>query len=591
MHALHTFSHRNLKTFGIMLSVFCIAAVSCRGQVIAGVDVLTLISGASKDQNDRTTISSVVLDSANQRLICVFSTRESDLPTTQDAFQQQKNNPGELGVYVAVYDLQCRSLMYGSYLSGSGTDAHYSTCMDKSSTEMILTGVTHSPDFPVTANAMQPKLSGRQDLWYARFNMKTFEFSYITYLGGSNDEAHGYAMLASDGRLLIVGYSDSMNLPYDPHSFSHWPPDPNGNAAVFVLRNDTLQHVLHFGGRQDERFVGVHETDDSFVFLGDTWSRDIPVTDNAFQIAFGGVTDMFILRCDKEFRKVQYCSYLGGVSNDFIYSSRQLGNRIHIVGYTNAGRGFPLTRPVYGGDQNDCCQALYAIYDASTDEIPFSGLFGGKGGGTFSDIALVDEQKVILNMVTASDSIYGVVKAPPGDPSNAMELLIEFDLNQYQITHVHYPWNAYIGYSYMQFLPSSFGWYIYGAVGGQVPVQPEGLRTEFTGVQDAYIGRIFRNTNSTTLPETPVPRLLTITPYPNPAIGETTVVLFGPRGEYTLHLYDTAGRLRMERRIEHGGATATNLALPLSGLAPGRYHLVAVDAAGNTVASTGVVRW
>jgi hypothetical protein len=299
---------------------------------------------------------------------------------------------------------------------------------------------------------------------------------------------------------------------------------------------------------------------------------------------------MFIMRCDKEFRQVQYCTYLGGRSQEFIHSIRQQGNRIHIVGHTWGETNFPVTHQSYEG-KHSSTQALYVIYDASTDEIPFSGLFGGKDGGTFSDIAFVDEQKVILNMVTPSDSIYGVVKAPPGDPSNAMELLIEFDLKDYQITHVHYPWNAYIGYSYMQFLPSSFGWYIYGAVGGQVPVSPEGLRTEFTGIQDSYIGRIFRNTNNTTPPETPVPRLLTITPYPNPAIGETTVVLFGPRGEYTLHLYDTAGRLRMERRIEHGGATATNLALPLSGLSPGRYQLVAVDAAGNAVASTGVVRY
>ncbi|MCZ7556609.1 MAG: T9SS type A sorting domain-containing protein [Bacteroidia bacterium] len=563
---------------------------SLHGQ-IKGIEVLTLFSGDSASYNDEVALGSILVDSTHGRLICMYYTTERDLPVTVDAYQGSMALSSKVSVYIAVYDLDVSRILYASYLGGNGYSFPYRPCWDETGGAVIFAGHTNSTDFPVTENARQKQRNGEWDLWYARFDVASFRFTYISYLGGDGDEARAYSMVTSDGRLMLAGFSNSTDLPINPETFSRKPTSWLGDAAVFVLRNDSLEQVVFFGGLQDETFRGLYETNDSFVFVGDTWSWDLKVTGNAFQKDFGGVTDMFILRTDKQFRAIEYCSYVGGITNDFIYSTRQQGEKIHIVGMTNGTEGFPLTHPAIGQDTLGFYSASYVIYDAARDEIPFSGLIVGHGAEEIIDVAIVDDQRAILSMASNSDTLLGVLKTPQGDWNTMMMLLVEFDLSQYQPTKVHYLWNGSGLDCISEIIPSPLGWYFTGYTGRQIPVRPGGMRTQYVGGGTSFIGKIHFDTNEMEEVVHASPRLLTITPYPNPAGKNASIVLMGKRGSYTLHLYGMDGRLYSTQRLEHSGDGASTIPLPLTGLAAGRYLLVAQDAEGIPVARSSVVVW
>jgi hypothetical protein len=73
-------------------------------------------------------------------------------------------------------------------------------------------------------------------------------------------------------------------------------------------------YAVCISGKSDGEVKAVVENDSSFILVGTTWSSDSPVTPNAFQDVFSGVEDMFILRTDKEFQSIEYCTYLGGIT-------------------------------------------------------------------------------------------------------------------------------------------------------------------------------------------------------------------------------------------------------------------------------------
>jgi len=57
-------------------------------------------------------------------------------------------------------------------------------------------GETTSPNFPVTANAVDPSFNGVSDIFITKMNTTIagpLSLSYLTYLGGSGEERVGYS--------------------------------------------------------------------------------------------------------------------------------------------------------------------------------------------------------------------------------------------------------------------------------------------------------------------------------------------------------------------------------------------------------------
>src|SRR5262249_32756421 len=105
----------------------------------------------------------------------------------------QPNTAGGGDIFLCEMDLTRSGepgLLYSTFFGGSGLDEVRKMMLD-SSGKLLLTGVTTSPDFPVTAGAVQPTFAGVANAFLARLDVTGPDKSsllYSTYLGGSGGD-------------------------------------------------------------------------------------------------------------------------------------------------------------------------------------------------------------------------------------------------------------------------------------------------------------------------------------------------------------------------------------------------------------------
>src|SRR5207237_866367 len=84
-------------------------------------------------------------------------TQEAQFPVTANALQKKYGDGGQDG-FVAKYDKN-GNLLWSTFLGGSGWDGVFGLTVDANG-NAVVTGVTDSADFPITANAVQRTVTG-----------------------------------------------------------------------------------------------------------------------------------------------------------------------------------------------------------------------------------------------------------------------------------------------------------------------------------------------------------------------------------------------------------------------------------------------
>lgn len=172
----------------------------------------TLIGGPGLD----ITTSHLELDKDNNLIFT--GEAGSNFPTTSGAYDQTFNG-GNTDCIIIKLKNDGSKLLYSSYLGGPGKDFARDFTIDNSG-NLMLTG-SCGDGFPISECTFDNSFNGgNTDCFLSIVNMNTSSLLYSTYLGGSNDE-EGINITASDDTLLIVGNTNSPNLPmtstaYDP---------------------------------------------------------------------------------------------------------------------------------------------------------------------------------------------------------------------------------------------------------------------------------------------------------------------------------------------------------------------------------------
>jgi hypothetical protein len=206
--------------------------------------------------------------------------------------------------------------------------------------------------------------------------------SYSTYLGGSAWDKGSDLAVRSDGRVIVVGETTSLDFPighalYDTNS---------GGYDVFVteLKADgrVLSYSTYIGGSGRDRAFGVTAASDGTAYVtGDTDSSDFPVTANAYQPSLAGGRDAFVLRLSPKGKDLEYSTYLGGTSNEIGYGIA-LGQQedAYMSGQTRSA-DFPsknAVQPMFGGYYD----AVVARIDTAMngdDSLVYATFVGGEG--------------------------------------------------------------------------------------------------------------------------------------------------------------------------------------------------------------------
>src|SRR5262249_47419269 len=197
--------------------------------------------------------------------------------------------------FVTKFDVLGSTLVYSTYLHGSGSDYGFGITVDVTSNAYV-TGPTFSSDFPTTAGDFQTALTGSSDAFVSKLSPAGSALVYSTFLGGSGQQGgYGIAIDAS-GNAHVTGLTTSSDFPTTPDAFQN---SYGRNDDVFVTKFDAtgsaLLYSTYLGGTKQDFSSGIAVDASGNVYVaGTTYSSDFPTTPGAFQTTYGGGGDAFI---------------------------------------------------------------------------------------------------------------------------------------------------------------------------------------------------------------------------------------------------------------------------------------------------------
>jgi hypothetical protein len=247
---------------------------------------------------------SIALD-ANGLVYFAINTNSTLFPAA--GYQYQSTLRGHANIVVGVMDFSrsgTPSLVWDTYLGGSDTDVVLGMTMNAQG-KLVLTGYTLSSNFPVTADAAQPRLAGNGDAFVAIVDANPATpaafLVYSTYLGGSQGDV-GYGVTQdSSGDLYVTGYTLSSDFPVTAGA----PQTAWGKGVdVFVSKikpgvagQAAIEFGTYFGGQNIYTGNCIVVDASGTMYVAGYGGLGLPTSANASQLVGygGGTSDGFLI--------------------------------------------------------------------------------------------------------------------------------------------------------------------------------------------------------------------------------------------------------------------------------------------------------
>ncbi|MDQ4134466.1 MAG: SBBP repeat-containing protein [Actinomycetota bacterium] len=167
--------------------------------------------------------------------IITGGTLSPDFPTTRGAFDPTFN--GVRDVFVTKLSPDGSALAYSTFLGGAGDDQGSGVAVNLRG-EVYVTGVTSSPDYPTTPDALATTLKGETDAFLTVLNRNGTGLAYSTYLGGAGADAGNGVSVDLRGSAYVAGETNSPDFPTTAGAFD---PTFNGDADAFIVKISRLR--------------------------------------------------------------------------------------------------------------------------------------------------------------------------------------------------------------------------------------------------------------------------------------------------------------------------------------------------------------
>lgn len=215
---------------------------------------------------------------------------------------------------------------YATFLGGSSTDQINAVATDANGL-IYVAGFTDSDDLQPTYNGVQGAINGGNDAYIAVIDPTQSgvpSLLYLTYLGGSSNDAATAITPDSMGNLYVTGTTSSMDFPLAGNSvqtslaLSTTETAFNPNIFVVVINQNTgLLYSTYFGGTGGDFPYGIGLDSSGNIYVGGTTqSTDFPVTANAYAPVLWGPSDVFVLELSVNATAPLYATYVGGEDRD-----------------------------------------------------------------------------------------------------------------------------------------------------------------------------------------------------------------------------------------------------------------------------------
>ncbi|MCA1835382.1 MAG: SBBP repeat-containing protein, partial [Actinobacteria bacterium] len=247
----------------------------------------TFLGGTASDN-----ATGIGVDAAGNAFV-TGSAYSSDFPTTPGSLEPTWKTTYQ-SAFVSRISADGSSLLYSTYLGGSGNDGAMAIAIDPDG-DAYVAGSATSGDFPTTPGAFQTRNAGGRDAFISKLNVTGSRLIFSTFLGGhgdpnpstdltpGDDSGHALSVDAS-GRAYVSGTTTSSDFPVVEAVQSKYA--GNGDAFVAQLSEDgaQLSYSSFLGGLSTDVSTGIalNAAGDAFV-TGYTGSPDFPTTAGAYQ--------------------------------------------------------------------------------------------------------------------------------------------------------------------------------------------------------------------------------------------------------------------------------------------------------------------
>lgn len=317
----------------------------------------TYFGGTGSDHWSRLAIN-------NNVLYLIGKTQMQGFPTTKGVIQEKFNDwkPKERipsfmisDISITALSLNLDKIYYSTYLGGKSFESVTSFSFDANG-NIILTGGTYSDDYPTTKNAYDRSLNGKADGFLTIIKPDLSKIIYSTYIGGNLEETINSIVSHDSNHIILTGNTNSKDFPVTKDALNGKFMGGKKDGFIFKINinSNKLEYSSFLGGSGDDDIRYGAKTDkQKYVLVGVTTSKDIPVTKSAIDKSHNGSRDLMVLILDKDLKKIDYATYLGGAKDDgWQPTGNYIKNNKLLIFAETGSSDFPFTKKIAGFPSN-----------------------------------------------------------------------------------------------------------------------------------------------------------------------------------------------------------------------------------------------
>jgi hypothetical protein len=338
-------------------------------------------------------------------------TAAADFPTTAGAFQTAHGG-GDHDVFVAKLDPTGSTLIWSTFLGGSGDDQPAVLALD-SGGNVVVIGTTSSTNFPVTLDAVQGSNAGGYDAFIARLSPDGTTLQYGTYLGGTGKETTAGLAFDTSGEIVIAGTTSSSDFPVTAGAFQTvygGGTADYGDMFAVRLSADATAVVwsTYVGGAHDDecRAMGLDALGNP-VLAG--WTAEVtgvvgpafPVTAGAFDTTYSADRDAVVTKLASDGSAQLWGTFLGSVAKDQANNLYVAADGVYVTGDT-ASAAFPTTAGAFQTAFGGVRDVFVTKLAPNGDALVWSTFLGGSQEEGYGTVGLDPAGNVIVGGYTLS---------------------------------------------------------------------------------------------------------------------------------------------------------------------------------------------
>lgn len=342
--------------------------------------------------------SAIDIDPSGNILV-VGTTKSSNFPTTAGVYDTTAN--GDFDGFIAKLNGNLASLLYGTYIGGSGPDVLTGAALLPGSANVLALVGNVSTGFPTTSSGYDTTFNGGVDVFVGKFDLSSSTpLVYGSYFGGSGgDIPNGNIVFDANQNLYVAGYtSDPGTLPTTSGVFRRFGTAQEGFLAKFNLATSGSAGLIFstlVGGSGNDFVRNVALGSSGAIYLaGSTASTDFPTTPDAFaSTSSGGLGDGFLMKISPDASSIVYSTLFGGAAQENVQAMLLTANRVIIAGISDSVNLPVLGSSTSNGGLDDLFIAAFDPNSAAPGAVPVYSLQG----------RVVDGQAQALAGATISD--------------------------------------------------------------------------------------------------------------------------------------------------------------------------------------------